>query len=363
MLIALAWALHAWLGPPADRLPPLFEPPARTYQYAPCVVADRGALHAWYCVNGTPGEITDCIGHRKARKVRGRWVWGPQDMALRPGAPRTAWDSRHVCDPEVVAGRFRFRRRTWRYAMLYLGCDAEGSTHNQVGVAVANTLDGPWVRYPDPVIRYTSGDATGPTGERFGWPVYRYWGVGQPAAVSLDRKGTLLVFYSRGEQVHGEMLVEMDLSDLDRGPIVSTPIPMPTRGLTDDQGRPLPAVVNVGVALDERRKVLYLVGDGALRSDGLLPDFISAEIVAASIPWVEVRAGAGVWQPIGWIGSSRTGWLRNHNASIVKDAWGRTAGVRTLDVALSVAEAYRTLPPESAWLWTYRIVWFDLPLD
>lgn len=345
------------------RLSPAFEPPenARVYNYAPCLVRTRDALHVWYCANKTSGDITDYLFHRKATRRGGTWVWGPEDVALDHGSPRTAWDSRHVCDPEVVAGRFRFRGQTWTHAMLYLGCDAESSTHNQVGVAFAKSLDGPWTRYPDPIIRYTDAPEAGVVGEYFAWPVYRYWGVGQPAAISLDRRGKLLVFYSRGEDVWGEMMVEADLSDMDRGPVIGEPKPLPSEGLLDERGGALPAIMNVGVALDEGAGSLYLVGEGRVRSDGRHPDFISADVPLMSIPWKDLRKGAGTWKILGRLDAARTGWPRNHNAAIMKDVWGRLPSGKALTIGVSWAEAYDALPPNFEWLWTYRIGLVEMP--
>jgi hypothetical protein len=318
-------------------------------------VRSKDVLHVWYCANRTPGDVTDYLCHRKAKRVGGKWLWGPEDVALEHGTPRTAWDSRHVCDPEVIEGRFRFRGQSWSYAMLYLGCDAEGSTHNQVGVAFAKSLDGPWTRYPEPIIRYTDAPGSGIVGEYFAWPVYRYWGVGQPAAISLDRKGKLLVFFSRADEIWGEMMAEADLSDMDRGPVIAAPVRMPTDGLFDEQDRPLHGVVNVGVALHERSDTLYLVAEGRLRTDKLHPDFISAAVPVASISWSDLRASRGAWKMRGRIDRARTGWPRNHNASILKDTWGRISENRKLSIGVSLADAYDAPPPEFGWLWTYRI--------
>lgn len=362
--LALAASCGASLqGDPASALYPAFEPPARTYNYASCLLQSAGGIrHIWYCANRTPGEVTDVLCHREGHRSGAGWVWGEEQVALTPATQRTMWDSRHVCDPEVVAGRFRYGGRTWTYAMLYLGCDAERSTHNQVGVAFSNSLGGPWTRYPEPLIRYTSAPDSGVVDRHLTWPVYRYWGVGQPSAISLDHRGRLLIFYSRGEEVWGETMVEVDLSDMDRGPVIGKAIPAPTEGLLDDGGRPSPGMVNVSVALDERNDTLYAVGDGPLRADSRLPGFISARVRLASIRWSELRRGSGVWRELGTLDVRRTGWPRNHNAALLRDAWGRLPDRRRLTVALSVSMAYDVLPPDFGWLWTYRIAIVDFPL-
>jgi len=239
--------------------------------------------------------------------------------------------------------------------MLYLGCDAEHSTHNQIGVAFANSLRGPWHRYPDPILRYTDAPEAGVVGEYYAWPVYRFWGVGQPAAVSLDRRGRVLLFYSRGEGVFGEEMAELDMSDMDRGPILTQRVRVPTEGLRRNDGKPLRALVNVGVALDEGRDRLYMVREELPPSDGRLPNFIADYVQVCATSWSALRKGAGSWKILGEVDAERTGWPRNHNATIVKDAWGRVQAGRELTLAVSVAEAYDVLPPEFGWLWTYRV--------
>jgi hypothetical protein len=354
-MAALIPPIVAALGQSAERLKPAFEPQQQTYNYTPCLVLDGEVLHCWYCANRTPGQVTDYLCHRTARKRADKWVWSEETVALTPAASRTRWDSRHVCDPEVIAGRFRFNGKDWRYALLYLGCDAERSTHNQIGVAFANSLDGPWTRYPEPVVRYTSDESGGVVGEFLGWPVYRCGGVGQPAAVSLDRAGQLLLFMSVGERVWGEETAEVDLSDMDRGPIVGPRKKIPSSGL---RGRSKEAPVNIGnigVALDERRDRLYMIREDLPPRDGLFPDFIGEYSQIAAASWSSFRRGQVSWEVLGTVDSGCTGWPRNHNPSFARDPYGRLTDPKALTVGISVAEAFATPPPDFRWLWTYRI--------
>ncbi|MCC6731050.1 MAG: hypothetical protein IT208_17125 [Chthonomonadales bacterium] len=363
----LALCALAALGPEGAgdrrRLAPAFQPGPRTYNYAPCLVREPGApaLHAWYCANRTPGDVTDYLCHRKATRVNGRWEWGAEEVALAPAERREAWDSRHACDPEVVAGRFRYRGQDWRYALLYLGCDAERCTHNQVGVAFARSLDGPWTRYPDPIVRYTERPEGGIVDEYIGWPVYRYWGVGQPAALSLDRAGRVLLFFSRGEEEPGEEMAVVDLSDMDRGAVVTERAKVPTAGLWPSAEAGSRSLTNVAVALDEQRGRLYMAREDLPPADGRFPGFIAARSSLASIPWAALRRGEGAWIPIGDVDEPRTLWPRNHNATLARDVWGRVLERDRLTVGVSVAETYAAAPPSFTWLWTYRIVLLDWP--
>ncbi|WP_163569813.1 glycoside hydrolase family protein [Fodinicola feengrottensis] len=98
----------------------------------------------------------------------------------------SGWDSFHVCDPSVIRVNAVYNGVNYQYAMFYLGNDVDASAHNQVGVAYANSLDGPWVRYPLPLITFSSSD----TGQ---------WGAGQPSATTIDpAQGTALLFWTEG---------------------------------------------------------------------------------------------------------------------------------------------------------------------
>lgn len=247
--------------------------------------------------------------------------------------------------------------------MLYLGSDAELSTHNQVGVAFAKAPQGPWVRYPHPIIRYTETPVGGIVSHHRGWPVYKFWGVGQPAAVSLDRRSRLRVFFTRGEEVFRQESVVVDFSDMDRGPIMSERHVLSTTGLHQRNGEALVALSNIGVAVDESRDLVYMVREGLPVDDGKQPDFISSYVQVAVASWSKVQKGQGTWRVLGEIDAGKTGWPRNHNAALMKDWYGRVLPRPELTVALSVAEAYDAMPPEFGWLWTYRVVLTSFPLS
>lgn len=346
-----------------ERTPVLFEPGRGRYSYAPCLVesqADR-LRHVYYGGNRTPGEVTDHICVRRGELRLSRWVWGDEQIALAPASSRSAWDSRHVCDPDLVHGLFKFSGETWTFALFYLGCDAEGSTHNQVGMAFSQSLVGPWCRYPKPVIAYRVDARGGKLGERYGWPLYTHWGVGQPSVVSLDRAGKVLVLFSRGEERHGEEMAIVGMADLDRGATIVDRRRMPMTGLKRSDGQATDYCTNAAIAIDDARGRCYAVRDGELPpADGRFPGFISSYIQVAWIDTSSLIAGRGAWSVLANIGPETTGWPRNHNATILKDTLGRVPDPHRLTIALSVAEAYDTPPLESAWLWTYRIATLDL---
>ena len=140
--------------------------------------------------------VTDHIVMRTGARdaESGFWEYGEEQIALSPGEENEAgeleWDWEHVCDPDVLAGTFWYQRpgeaepEEYHYALFYLGIRRFWEI-NQVGWAVAKTPEGPWHKVgTEPLI---TSDAAGS------------WGVGQPSATSIDEKGEVLLFYTRGE--------------------------------------------------------------------------------------------------------------------------------------------------------------------
>jgi hypothetical protein len=317
---------------------PSFTADAGIYQYAPSIIQDEpGSRYILYCTNTTPYVVRDSIGLRKARRVGTAWLWGEETIALHPEGE--GWDSVHVCDPDMVRGTFIGAGETWSWMMVYLGCDTLDNTHNQVGLAFARSPEGPWHRFSaNPVVAYPSYD--------------RWWGAGQPSVVSLDRRGIVRLFYTRGDAGGTRMMMrDMDLTRLD-APVIGPEIPLSTHGLTEADAA---AVVLHGgaLALTESGGTWWLLRDRH-PFPASTPSFIAGEEQIAWSP-AEALAVGESWTVAGVVGPALTGAPRNHNGTIVKDAWGRIPDSGPLSVACSVAAA------GPGFLWTYRIVEVSVP--
>jgi hypothetical protein len=256
-------------------------------------------------------------------------------IALAPG-PAGAWDSYHVCDPTVIAGQFKLNGAVHRYAMFYLGNDLDASPNNQIGVALADDLDGPWQRLPNPIVAN---------------PVPGAWGVGQASAVSVDRRGKLLVFYTWG--VHGTFghVREVDLSDAAR-PIVGEPITLSTAGLMSTEGGS-DWLNNFDVVLDELRDCILLVREQHPNPTSA-PRFITGSLEVASIGREELLRGGGTWCRVATIDGALTGFARNHNAGFARTVYGAVPDPAGVRVVFSTSKA----EPELKGLfapWTYAL--------
>ena len=213
-------------------------------------------------------------------------------------------------------------------------------THNQIGVAFANDPEGPWLRSSaNPVIEYPAYD--------------RWWGVGQPSVVNPRRDGEIVVFYTRGDADGTRILARtVDLSDGER-PVLGPAQTVPAAGLTSIDGSRV-IFHNAGFALDSAERPVVVRGRHPF--DRSVPEFIASELQVAMYDRAYDDLAGGRWEVIGGVTPGQTGWPRNHNASIVKDEYGRLLDPGRVAIAFSVAH---TGP---GYLWTYRVAHIQLTL-
>ena len=291
----------------------------RFYRYAPSVLADGPRDWCWACRNARDGVIKDSIFLTK----RENGVVRSNALAFAASAPGR-WDSFHVCDPSIVGGRFRFGGESYRYALFYLGNDVNASRHNQIGVAFANNLDGPWTRAPDPLIAHAD-DGT--------------WGVGQPSAICTDGKqGRVLLFYTRGDREGTRTLCrEVRLQDEGKGFVSGPDIMLTVAGLTGTDGRP-DILNNADFAYDPTRRRFYALREQHPNPHDY-PRYIGASLQLVSLPANNVRHGGGLWRIEGAISPALTGLARNHNGGLVRTLSGDLPDPRRVRVLFTGSSA------------------------
>jgi hypothetical protein len=270
------------------------------YAYAPSAIQDHGSTYYFTCHNSRSGVIRDSIWF--AQVDRGRVVREEPVLSPDPGG----WDSYHVCDPSVVAGSFGFRGATYSYAMFYLGT-ARHNTANQIGVAFADNLAGPWVRAAAPLVTIPrSASST--------------WGVGQPSATTLDpATGSVLLFYRRH-------LVLGDAADWR----VGRPLRVTTVGLSGD------VLHDFDVAYDRRRDRFYIAREAGPAPTSA-PTNVSTSVEVDSISGDALESGSGGWRVEGRITPAITHLPRNHNPGIVRTPYGALPDSARIDVVVSRA--------------------------
>ncbi|MBN9384152.1 MAG: hypothetical protein J0H74_25600 [Chitinophagaceae bacterium] len=307
----------------------------RRYAYCPSVIRDGDLRHLWFCGNEPEGQFSDHIYYLAPGASAPK-------MVLAPGAPGT-WDGRHVCDPSVVAGEFKYAGETYQYAMLYLG-NRTDRYFNEIGVAFAHSLSADkWVKYPQQLVKKTWEGDNDLTLSNDGGKAKLAWGVGQPSAVSLDGKGRLLLSYTIGDQDGGRLVArEADLSDMGSptlGPVVK-----------------VSNTVNGDIAFDEDRKYIYMIGHaGGVVTD--YPAYIPAAVELYRIPYGDFLAGRGQWRQLVRLDPAVTGFPRNHNACIARDAYGMVERPEYPELYFTISKASPEVAPapNTHAEWTYHI--------
>ena len=322
------------------------------YRYAPVAIEEGGKRYLYYCANVDREDrpvITDHIMLRIGVKQGASWVYGPEKIVLRPSEKRTPsddiWDLRHVCDPAVVAGEFRYRppdfenEETFSYALFYLGLDKEiedGGT-NQIGVAVSQKLEGPWFKVGgNPLIRSREPGT---------------WGVGQPSVCNRNQGGgRVTLFYTRGDRTRtATFFQEVDLSEAQQ-PKFGGEQQVTTNGLTQRNGEA--DLTNNGgdFLFDETRNRFWIIRPGHPHSS-VCPSFISDFIQLA---WIDAGAlTEGRWKVQCDLSPPLPPASRYFDPGFVSDPFGAACDGQSLTVMPSISRAGENCPHN--WLYSYRI--------
>lgn len=312
------------------------------YSYAPSTVSLGSERYMWTCHNHDPFVVRDDI-------VMTKWQDGQQveDRSVLTHS-FFGWDSFHICDPSVIRSEIVFNKSTYHWVMFFLGNDVDRSARNQIGVALAQSIEGPWEKLPQPVLTYKEDSG---------------WGVGQPSALPLDGKGKFLVVYS-GAGLH---VATVDLSDLNHI-TVSHPVAVTTKGL-ENLARFNPAgiaaISNIDIAYGPDRRRIYAVAD-VNTGNKPYPAFITSRLAVLSIDARKLAHGGGMWRVEATIGPELTGFPRNHNAGLVRDAVGNLAGNGRLSVVFTcscAAKSNMPCKPGARAEWTYDLWEISAPLD
>lgn len=326
-LIAVAGSVSASAADHAPRIDwdpesvhEVYAPADGFYSYAPSVVREGDTEWIWTCHNDGFRVVKDHIYLTKI--VNGAVV---ESRSVLAASPAPAWDSFHVCDPSVVAGRFAYEGAEYRLAMFYLGNDLDASAHNQIGVAFANDPAGPWVKLPRPVISFERTDQ---------------WGAGQPTAVVMPGDPSkVMLGYTRGDVSTRAYVTEVDLRNAEDFSITA-PAELPNVGLTGADGSS-DYLNGFDLVLDKRNSRFLAVREQhPYPADN--PWWIGPAVQVASLDLHDLRSGRGAWTPEGDINEGLTGFTRNHNAGFVRDWKGHL--VTKNDVTVVFTKSCSSLP-------------------
>lgn len=304
---------------------PLFDKPSgQFYNYAPCYIqTDNDTRYVYYCANQNSGEIVDFICWRKAIKENGLWLWGEQNIAFGPS--ENSWDMCHVCDPDIVKGSFWYKGKHYSWAMTYLGVAQWDCKANQIGIAFSESIEGPWVKFENnPIISC---------------PNTYSWGVGQDSMISLNNEGRFRIVYRYSDGTDDFCRYkDFDFSDADN--YTESPHTVVSRdGLINNISHTCPS----HVTYDSVNEIYYIAAEHVWDE----PRRCCREILIGSLEKDAFENGTGTWDVVYRFNQSNTGYVGNHNASFLRDSFGKNDGAATLGVAMSSSD--------NSGLWSFQI--------
>ena len=326
------------------------------YNYCPTIMFEGGnTIHIWYCSNKDSGNVTDYIGYRKGTlHSDGKWTFTDKELVLSHGASGE-WDSRHACDPSIIKGEFNYKGEKYNYLMAYLGCLTSNGNVNEVGIAVSKNPEGPWVKYDNnPFANYKDSNEYGTDGANF-------WGYGQPSVVNLNKKGRVLLFYTKGVKTGTyTQCEEWDLSNLD------SPVKIASMKVGD--GGAIGILNNADFAYDPFNNRIYVIkedhNNGWYPTDGGVSWLSGSNTVfytsLTSTENIAQQLNNAQWAQVQLIGESATGFKRNHNCGIVTNEFGQLYTQDYIPICYTMARLSSEYPDWNLggqWpsLHTYRI--------
>ena len=321
-----------------------------TYNYAPSVmVEDDGTAYMYYCTNSPAGNIVDYVGCRMGTlNADGSYTWGDETIVLGPGkkdpgasALNKNWDYEHVCDPSVIKGAFTYKGESYSYMMAYLGCNRTDVKDNETGIAVAKSPMGPFVKIDaNPIVDFPF-DASITTNQ---------WGTGQASLVNKGEGGQVWLFYTYGGADTVIMVRECDFSDLDN-PVIGEPKTLTMNGLINLNGGKDTWFNNADFAYDPATNRFYVASDcHPLPAETDRPNNVAK---AFRVMYISAsRLETGTWTNYKQVGEAQTGFARNHNVCLARDAYGNIVDNEYLTVYYTAAD---TAASNNGSLNSYRI--------
>ncbi|MDS1031312.1 hypothetical protein RDV77_01580 [Porphyromonadaceae sp. NP-X] len=289
------------------------------YDYAPSVIQDKyGIRYAFICENSDPFKIVDHIYLYKGIPTKKGYVWQNGTQILAPSIE--GWDKCHVCDPDVREFKTTYKGETYNWIMTYLGVDRWDCNHNQIGLAIAKNIEGPYIKFDkNPLICYQ--DTT-------------QWGVGQSTTIIKD-SATIMLFYHSTSDNGPFCMREIKLNDLDKIELGKEKfVPF------------LPA--NSYPAISD--KYIFIVSEIKTYFNNEIPTWVGDVCSLCYKPMNNsLFDEKNEWIKIGQVDPAKSGFPRNHNPGILTDTKGHMLNNNELIMYFTPAETGEN------WLWSYDL--------
>ena len=313
------------------------------YAYCPsAIIREDGKADVFFCGTPTPDICIDNIYYIVDNRN------GTHSTERNVLQPSLSWDSHHNCDPSVIEGQFLYNETTYRYAMFFLSTPLD-RYYNEVGVAFSNDLT-TWIKYPQQIVKKTwMGDEDFPLGSG-----NLAWGCGQPSAVSLDKKGKVLLTYTIGD-ISGTRVVWsiFDMADMSKMEY-TIPEKIPVDGLMNLDETSKDYTCNCDFALcPEENKILMIRPVHPHAVD--YPTKIPSVEELCYMDYDKFLSGKGKWSRMVRLEQDATHFPRNHNSCILRDSFGHLKDWHHPVVYYTISQAEPQVTGGLQAEWTYTI--------
>lgn len=342
------------------------------YSYAPSVVqTSTSTRDVFYCGNSKSGDVIDHVYLSVGHLRHGRWQYGSPSVVLAPKSG--TFYSEHTCEPQVLSGKFRFGGKPYTWVMFFTAESAPTNSTNTIGMAFANSVGGPYVVDPSPLI--TPADDFGTNSYPNNCPTYStgttYYCVGEPTATTIG-DGHIVLSYmgnsgSPGSVSHfaeGQVAREIDLSNVPAtGQCRKCILPLPTgkrETAVSDHGLGKWWFHNSSIAYDPREKDIVVSFDNGPPDTTKDAPPVTPVVTVAKMPLATFLDGRGKWQVLDNFGQCLSGYTDNHNTGIVQTSNGDLPGGPSLTVMYTIADDNLKVN----WgVWDYRLWTTQVPLS
>lgn len=289
------------------------------YNYAPSFIRDRyGIIYGFICENRDPFEIVDYVYLYKGIPTADGYVWQRGTQIVAPS--EDGWDDCHICDPDVREFRTQYKGETYDWIMTYLGVDQWDCKHNQIGLAVAKNIEGPYIKFElNPLIGYEGRDK---------------WGVGQSTSIVLD-ENTIRIFYHSTTENGPFCMRDIVLSDLEN--------------IVIGEEKKVPNLSGNSYIAASRTH-LYSASEIRIDMDSQIPTWVGNYCQLLSTPKdSDICSVENVWKEIGLVSPELSGFPRNHNPGLLTDTKGYIENDREIVMYFTPAVVGED------WLWSYDL--------
>lgn len=280
---------------------------------AATVIQEDNARYVIYETNEKINDETISFALKIGHYENDAWEYSDREIILK--SSDSSWD-KYIFSPSVIKGEFKKGAETYNYLLAYGGRKTSNDIANQIGIAYAKELTGPWIKHPEPLIKYDAG-------------IYGdEYGAGAPSLVSYDKKGKVRIFYSYAEtNLANERVLDADLSNLDNIILDKGTRQISVDGLRDNADMTI--LANADFALDEN-DTLYVVRDVYPLSSNIPGNATSLQVAKANVKILNDFVNYS-WEVIETFNSSNTidfddpesmGWDEIYSAAFVRDSYG-----------------------------------------